>query len=171
MADFTYDQKRFIVTLLAQFRQPAEVVALFREEYEDDAGINVRRVIGYDPSRPSYGAGPEWVELFEKVRHAYVHDVAAIPIANQGFRLNQLHMMAAQAAKAGNRAQAAALYKQAAEEVGGAFTNERNVKVEQTKGGFRDLTPEERRQMIAEQLREVMGKDVAQTAPTSSATQ
>ncbi|WP_375188432.1 DUF2280 domain-containing protein [Sphingobium yanoikuyae] len=171
MADFSNEQKRFIVVALAQFRQPAEVVALFREEFEDDAGINVRRVIGYDPTRPSYNSGPEWIELFEATRAAYVTDVSAIPIANQAFRLNQLQRMAADAIKAGNRGQAAALMKQAAEEIGGAYTNERNVKVEQTKGGFRDLQPEERRQAIGDMIREAMGKDAAQNAPSSGATQ
>jgi len=171
MAELTYDQKRFIVLQLAHFRQPAEVVALFREEFEDDAGINVRRVIGYDPTRPSYCAGPEWIELFHAARNTYVTDVSAIPIANQAFRLNQLHMLAAAAAKAGNRGQAAALYKQAAEEVGGAYTNERNVRVEKTGGGFKDLTPDERRQAVADMIRESMGKDQAQTAPTTGVTQ
>jgi hypothetical protein len=170
MAELTEPQKAFIVTLLAQFNSPAEVRDLFHEEFGGDK-LTVQQIGAYDPTRPRFDAGDRWIPLFEEVRKAYVTDVSAIPIAQQSFRLNQLNKMASQALRAGNRAQAAALYKQAAEEVGGAFTNERNVKVEQTKGGFRDLTPEERRQMIAEQLREVMGKDVAQTAPTSSATQ
>ncbi len=171
MADLTDDQKRFIVKALAQFRTPTEVIALFRDEFETDADLNTRRVRGYDPTRACYSAGPEWIELFETTRHAYIHDVSAIPIANQGFRLNMLLQMASDARKAGNRGQAAQLLKQAAEEVGGAYTNERNVKVEKTGGGFKDLTAEERRQAVAEMIRETMAKDPAQTAPGSEATQ
>jgi len=171
MADFTEEQKRFIVTQLAQYRAPAEVVALFREEFEDDAGINVRRVIGYDPTRPSYYAGPEWIELFHTVREKYTTEVATIPAANQAFRINTLNFMIQAAVKKGNHVLAANLLKQAAEEIGGAYTNERNVKVEKTNGGFKDLPPEERRMAVADMIREQLGKDAAQTAPSTGVTQ
>ena len=171
MADFTEEQKRFIVTQLAQFRAPAEVVALFREEFEDDAGINARRVIGYDPTRPSYYAGPEWIEFFTMVREKYVTEVATIPAANQAFRINTLNGMIQKALQRGNMPLAASLLKQAAEEVGGAYTNERNVKVERTGGGFRDLEPEERRTQVADMIRDALARDPAQTAPTTGKTQ
>lgn len=171
MADLSDAQKRFIVLALARFRTPSEVLAAFREEFEDDMGLTTRRIRGYDPTRACFDAGPQWQELFEQARHSFVHDVSAIPIANQAYRVNMLSQMAADAMKAGNRGQAAALLKQAAEEIGGVFTNERNVKVEQTKGGFRDLDPEERRSAIADMIREQMSKDTAQNAPSSGATQ
>lgn len=170
MAELNDKQKAFIVTLLAQFNSPAEVRDQFQEDFGGDK-LLIQQIVTYDPTRPAFEAGERWLKLFEEVRKTYVTDISVIPIAQQSFRLNQLHKMAAQAAKAGNRAQAAALYKQAAEEVGGAFTNERNVKVEQTKGGFRDLTPEERRDAISDMIRESMSKDTAQTAPTTGVTQ
>lgn len=171
MAELSDDQKRFIVRALAQFKSPTEVVRLFREEYDDAEAPSLRQVRGYDPTRPYFDAGDELREFFATTRHAYVHDVSAIPIANQAFRLNQLQTMAAEALRAGNRGQAAALMKQAAEEIGGAFTNERNVKVEKTGGGFKDLTADERRMAVADMIREAMGKDQAQTAPSTGRTQ
>lgn len=170
MAELTDPQKAFIVTLLAQFNSPPEVRDQFHEEFGGDK-LTVQQIAAYDPTRPRFDAGQKWVPLFEAVREKYVNDVSSIPIAQQSFRLNQLHKLAAQAAKAGNRAQAAALYKQAAEEVGGAYTNERNVRVEKTNGGFKDLTPEERRMAVSEMIREQLGKDAAQTAPSTGVTQ
>ncbi len=170
MAELSDQQKAFVVTLLAQFNSPSEVRDLFYEEYGGEK-LTVQQVGSYDPTRPRFDAGSRWVALFEAVREKYVNDVSVIPIAQQSFRLNPLHKIAGQAVTAVKRTQAAALYKQAAEEVGGAYTNERNVKVERTGGGFRDLEPEERRTQVADMIRDALKQDAAQTAPTTERTQ
>lgn len=170
MADLTDDQKTAIVIALARFKAPAQVRDIMRAEFGLD--LDIRQIVTYDPTRSTFEAGARFDELFKATREAYISDVSAIPIANQGFRLNLLMEMVQDATKAGNRGQAAALLKQAAEEIGGAFTNERNVKVEKTgAGGFKDLTPEERRLAVADMLKDVLGKDTAQNAPTTGVSQ
>jgi hypothetical protein len=169
MADLNHEQKTAIVVLLAKFKTPAQVRDLMRVEYGLE--LDIRQIVTYDPTRSAFEAGQTYHQLFEQTREAYVSNVTAIPIANQGFRLNLLMEMVQAASVAGNRGQAAALLKQAAEEVGGAYTNERNVRVEKTNGGFKDLTPEERRMAVSEMIREQLGKDMAQTAPSTGVTQ
>jgi len=169
MADLNEQQKTAIVIALARFSPPADVRAMMKEEFDID--MLIQHIVSYDPSRPAYRAGDKWVEIFRAERERYVTELSSIPAANQAFRVNMLNGMIHKAVARGNMPLAASLLKQVAEEVGGAYTNERNVKVEKTNGGFKDLTPEERRMAVSEMIREQLGKDAAQTAPSTGVTQ
>jgi hypothetical protein len=85
-------------------------------------------------------------------------------IANQSFRLAELTDLYRKAKKSKNHVLAAALMKQAAEEVGGAFTNERNVKL--TKDTPEDA--DDRRRMVKDMLAEALGKVKGEAAGPST---
>lgn len=72
--------------------------------------------------------------MFDKFRDEFLDNVKAIPVANLAFRLRMLNDMAMDSYKSKNRVLTADLLKQAAEDVGGKYTNQQKVdsKVEQT---------------------------------------
>lgn len=148
-------QKRFIVMELAMFATPGEVVDRVLEEY----GIKITRqgVQVYDPmSAAGHGLSKELRDLFDETRKAFRRDTESIPIANRAYRLRMLDRMARDAVKQGNRQLAAQIFEQASKEVGGAFTNRRElsgpggrpIEFDDTSG----LSPEGRRARIAELL-------------------
>ena len=127
---------------------------LLRDEY----GIECdrRRIGSYDPTRPYYHAGEKWREIFEARRKAFLEEVATVPIANQGYRLQKLRALADKAEKGGNLALAAGLLEQAAKEVGGVLTNHRHTTIEEGRQkSAKDMTPEERQAALAEIIRKV----------------
>ena len=88
MAELSEQQKHSIVTQLAIFARPAEVVAHMLEEW----GIEIDRfqVRAYDPTNARFEGGERWRLLFETTRSAYLDDVAKVPIAHRAYRLNEL---------------------------------------------------------------------------------
>lgn len=155
MAELTDLQKTEIVTMLAQFRRPAEIIAHFGSEY----GIEMqhRQVTAYDPTKAHYDAGDKWRDLFTEARKAYVEDVSAVPAANQGYRLQRLQRYIEEAEKAKNWKLAAELHEQAAKEVGGVLTNERNLRVDDHRAPrVRDMTAEDRKAALAEVIRQAL---------------
>lgn len=141
---------------LARCRTPAEVAVLMREEFELE--ITIPQVVKYDPRRPSYEAGEKWLPLFEAARTSYLKDVEDVPIANQGFRLQTLQEGLEVAKKAKNWKLVAELMEQAAKEVGGVLTNERNLRVRRD-----DVpdTPEDRAAALAALVGEALDKRAA----------
>lgn len=135
MASLTDTQKRFVVTELAQFQSPSEVVDSVKQEF----GIDVSRqqVHHYDPT---VGRQPaeQWRELFKQTRRTYLQDTSKVAIAHRGFRLRRLMRLHDRAEDMGNLALAAELLEQAAKEAGGAFTN-RNVFDVDPKGALAQL--------------------------------
>jgi hypothetical protein len=133
MATLTDDVKAFVVQALACFDTPTQVANAVKEEF----GITIERmqVAAYDPTKfAGRKLSAKWRALFEATRTAFLEDQAAIPIANQNFRLRALDRLYQQAASRGNAPLAAQLIEQAAKETGGAFTNRH--KLEHTgKGG------------------------------------
>jgi hypothetical protein len=156
MAELTEPQKTFIVQSLAQFVSPADVARSFRDEF--DIEIEVKQICKFDPTRHAYEAGEKWRPIFEATREKFLNDVSAVPISQQAYRLQILQQNLTAALKVKNMKLANETLKQAAEEMGGILTNERNVNIEKG-GGFRDLTPDERRQAVAEMLRDALGAD------------
>lgn len=148
MAEFTDQIKREVVLAFARFATMPEVVAMVREVF--DVETSIQQVRTYNPTHPMYEAGEKWLPMFESAREEFIKGTSEIPVANQGYRLNRLSRLIDKAEKAGNLVLAASLLEQAAKEVGGVLTNERNLKVENNKGSFRDLEPEERRNMVAD---------------------
>lgn len=126
MAKLTEPQKIFIVQGLACFDTPSQVAEAVREEF----GVEVdrRRVHEYDPTKVAgrYMAG-KLKALFDDTRKAFLKDVSLIPVANQAVRLRTLQRMVTKAERSGNLTQVAQLLEQIAKEVGGSFTNRREV--------------------------------------------
>ncbi|USA40232.1 DUF2280 domain-containing protein [Pelagerythrobacter marinus] len=120
------DVKTFIVQALACFDTPSQVVDAVNQEF----GVTVTRqnVEKYDPTKVA-GAkvAPKWRAMFEQARKSFVEDSSQIAIAHRSTRLRALQRMAAKAEGKGNFPLAAQLHKQAAEEMGNAYTNRREL--------------------------------------------
>lgn len=153
MAELTDQQKEEIVLLLARFRGPAEVKVAMQTEHGLD--LPLQQIVQYDPSRPAYTAGEKWRPIFDAARKMYLEEVAAVPIANQGFRLNELNELYQRAKKAGNLKLAAELAEQAAKEVGGVLTNARELNIKDGRRP-RDMTPEDRTAAIGALISEAL---------------
>lgn len=126
MAKLTDPVKMAIVQALACFDTPSEVAAAVKEEF----GISITRqqVAAYDPTKATCkGLAKKLRAVFEETRKAFLNDVATIPIAQQAFRLRALQREFERAKLRGNSALAAQLLEQAAKELGGAFTNRREL--------------------------------------------
>lgn len=118
--------KAAIVQAQACFDTPSTVVAAIKAEY----GVTVtpQQCETYDPNkRAGQKLSERWRVLFAATRKAFIEDSAAIPIAHRSTRLRALWRMAERAEKQGNLALAANLHKQAAEEMGNAYTNRREL--------------------------------------------
>lgn len=116
--------RKFIVERIAAFDSPQTVVGALREEF----GVTITRqgVAFYDPT---VGAKPaaKWCALFDTARAAFLKEIGDIPIAQRAVRLRRLDRMAVHAEARGNFALAAALNRQAAEDLGGAYSNRREL--------------------------------------------
>lgn len=124
MARLSEQVRRHIITELACYRTPTEIVDSVRELF----GIEVRRqkVHSYDPNGVRGNeVAKKWRDLFEVTRKAFLEDTSKIPIANKAVRLQRLERMAASAERMGNIALASSLMEQAAKEAGGSYTNKR----------------------------------------------
>lgn len=118
--------KRFIINALAAFDTPSQVVAAVKEEF----GLDVTRqaVEGHDPTKHAgRSLAPKWREMFEAARKGFINEATQVPIAHRSTRLRALDRMAKAAEKRGNFPLAAQLHKQAAEEMGNAYTNRREL--------------------------------------------
>jgi hypothetical protein len=120
------DTQTFIVQSLACFDSPSTVVASVKTEFE--IVVSRQLVEMYDPTkRAGSRLGKRWKELFASTREAFLKDSSTIGITHQIVRLRALDRMAARAESQGNLKLAAELHKQAAEEIGGAYTNRREL--------------------------------------------
>lgn len=118
--------KRFIINGLAAFDTPSQVAAAVREEF----GVEVSRqaVEGHDPTKHAgRNLATKWRTMFETARADFINEATQVPIAHRSTRLRALDRMAKAAERKGNFPLAAALNKQAAEEMGNAFTNRREL--------------------------------------------
>lgn len=122
----TDEVKAFVVQALASFDTPSQVVEAVKAEY--GLTLTPQGVQSYDPTKHTgRNLSAKWRVLFEKARKAFVEDSSGIPIAHRSTRLRALQRMAAKAEAAKNYPLAAQLHKQAAEEMGNAYTNRREV--------------------------------------------
>lgn len=118
--------KVFIINALAAFDTPSQVVAAVKEEF----GVELSRQVvqAHDPTKfAGRSLAAKWRTMFETARAAFLTDCTAIPIANRATRIRALNRMAVKAETMRNFALAASLHKQAAEEMGNAYTNRREV--------------------------------------------
>lgn len=125
-AKLSDELKTYIVQALACFDSPSVVAASVKKEM----GIEVSRqlVESHDPNkRAASGLAPKWKALFEETRKTFLEDTATIAISHRAVRLRALQRMSEKAETQGNMVLAASLMKQAAEEVGNAYTNRREL--------------------------------------------
>jgi len=125
-AKLSDEVKTYIVQALACFDSPSIVAASVKKEF----GIEVSRqlVESHDPNKKAAsGLAPKWRVLFEETRKTFLEDTASIAISHRAVRLRALQRMADKAEGQGNMVLASSLLKQAAEEVGGSYTNRREL--------------------------------------------
>ena len=126
MAVLTEDVKLAIVRALACFDTPSQAADLVKQEF----GVEVRRqqVAAYDPTKPAgRNLSQKLRAIFEVTREAFLEDVASIPITQQAYRMRVLQRLLVRAESRDNTAMVAQLLEQAAKEMGGAFTNRREL--------------------------------------------
>jgi hypothetical protein len=156
MAALSDDVKVYIVTALACFDSPKQVIADVKEKF--GLVVTSQQVDFYNPaSKNGQRLAEKYKELFKTTREDFTKNVSAIPIANVTVRLRMLDRMARKAADSNNAKLAAVLMEQAAKEVGGAFTNKREVSG--PNGGAipvasTPVTPEQRDALLAKSLSE-----------------
>ncbi len=148
MAALKDDVKEFIVTALACFDSPAQVIADVKQQF--GLVVTPQQLQAYNPATVAGARMSERLKvLFEKTREKFRADTSTIPIANQAYRLRVLQRALDKAEKQGNLAMASQLLEQAAKESGGAFTNRREIT---GKGGG----PIQQSSVTPEQLKEAV---------------
>lgn len=116
--------RRFVVTQLACFTTPSDIVAALKEQYGIE--ISVAGVLHYDPNTVNgrEELAPKWRHLFEETRKRFSESLADIPIAQQAWRLRELLRQYKKLADTDAPA-AIAILEQAAKETGGMYSNKR----------------------------------------------
>jgi hypothetical protein len=151
--------KEAIVVQLARFRRPAEVVAFMRDEHELE--LTVQQVRTYDPTNPRFEADRDkWEPIFAAAREAYIADMKQVTVANQAFRLNELHDLYGKAKASKNYKLAAELLEQIARECGGVLTNRRELDVSDSRRA-RDMSTDDRRALLGSIIAEELARQSA----------
>ena len=118
--------KTDVVQALACFDTPSTVEKAVKAEFGET--ITRQAIEAYDPDKKAGAAlSQKWRELFAETRRAFLEDTAEIAISHRAVRLRALQRMADKAETQGNMGLAASLMKQAAEEMGNAYTNRREL--------------------------------------------
>ena len=124
MATLNKKQKLFIVRSLAQFNTPQETVLLVKEEFTID--VSRQQCEAYDPTkRVGKDLSAELKAEFEATRKDFLEAPQNIPIANLTVRLQRLENQYQKHGK--NRVAALSILKQAAQDLGGQFTNRQEI--------------------------------------------
>lgn len=154
MAALRKEVKLFIVRSLAVFNTPEETAKLVNEEYKD-LNVSRQQCERYDPTkRAGQDLSQEFRKEFEVTRSEFLAKPNNIPIANLSVRLQRLENQYQKHSK--NRIAALNILRQAAEDVGGKYTN----KTELTGAGGDPLNPEQVTHVVAtpEQIRQVLNE-------------
>jgi hypothetical protein len=129
MSTLTDEIKTFIVTGLACFDTPSEVVEAVKANF--DIEISRQHVYSYDP-RCSQRPAQRWRDLHAATRAAFLKDRAEIGIAQKSARLRLLDRMTHRALARNYIGLAASLLEQAAKECGGYYDGRRSVRIKPT---------------------------------------
>jgi hypothetical protein len=124
MAALKEPVKIFIVQSLACRDTPQEVADAVKQEF----GIQIERqqVAAYDPTKiRGKDLSKKFVELFYETRKKFDEGLIDIPIANKHFRLKQYDKLLAKNSK--NVVMSLNILKQAAQDLGGQFTNRQEL--------------------------------------------
>lgn len=126
MAILTENIKIFVVQGLACFDTPSQIASAVKEQF----GVEMPRqqVARYDPTKThNKDVSPRLRAVFETARAKFIENVSAIPVAQRAYRLRALQRSVERAEQIGNIAMVASLLEQAAKEMGGMFTNRREL--------------------------------------------
>jgi len=124
MAVLKKEIKLFIVRSLARFNTPTETAELVNQDY----GVQVtkQQCEKYDPTkRAGENLSDELKAEFEVTRKDFLEKPQNIPIANLTVRLQRLENQYQKHGK--NRVAALNILKQAAEDMGGKYTNRQEI--------------------------------------------
>ena len=123
MAALNSEQQYFIIQCFAAFKSPTEIVEAVKNEF----GLTVSRqqVWNYSPENPA--VAPKWKALFDERRASFIEKLDAHGISHKAYRIAELHDMARRARSSRNYPLAAQLMEQAAKEMGGLYTNKREL--------------------------------------------
>ena len=124
MARLKKEVQVFIVRSLAVFNTPTETALLVQEEFQ--LQITRQKCEAYDPTKRSgQDLSQELKTEFELARADFLEKPQNIPIANLAVRLQRLENQYIKHGK--NRVAAQSLLKQAAEDIGGKYTNKQEI--------------------------------------------
>lgn len=139
MAELSEDIQTFIVQSLACYQRPAQVIDAVKAEFNLD--VTRQQVQFYNPERGGGGKrlSDRWRNLFHETRRQFDRNVAALPVNKLSYRLTRLQRMSEKAEDNGDFTLAADLLKQAAQDLGGLFTNQRKVEVSDPRRALADL--------------------------------
>lgn len=126
MSKLSEELKYVVVQAVACWDTPSQVARMLRDEY--GVTITKQQVQYYDPTKVhGRRLGPKLKALFYETRRLFIEESAKIPIAQQSYRLRVLQRTLEKVEQQGNAAMVAHMLEQAAKEVGGAFTNRREL--------------------------------------------
>jgi hypothetical protein len=118
--------KRVIILQCARWERPTAIAKMVKEQFGID--VSPQATEAYNPERRvGRNLSKAHRELFYAEREKFRQSIDAIPIANAAYRLRKLQEYSEQAEDAGELAMAMAALKQAAQDLGGQFTNNVNV--------------------------------------------
>ncbi|QSR18426.1 hypothetical protein CA833_14725 [Novosphingobium sp. KA1] len=122
----TDEVKAYVIQALASFDTPSQVATALKDEFGIE--LTPQAIQTYDPTKHAgRNLSQKWRVMFDAARKAFTEDSSHIPIAHRSTRLRALQRMATAAERKGNFPLAAQLHKQAAEEMGNAYTNKREI--------------------------------------------
>lgn len=169
MSRLSDDVKTFIVMQLAMYDTPTQVAAAVKETFGLD--VDRQQVYVYDATNGSQDKpGKKWIDLFFATREKFIDSASEIPIAIKAVRLRRLERMATQLERNRNVLGAAQLMKQAAEDIGGVYTNRRELTGKNGEPLVPDLTADERRERVVSLLTEAKRRSELSKSDTAGAT-
>ena len=120
------EAKLYVVQALARFQSPSAIAKALQENF--DTEFKPPAILHYDPTcAQGKDLAPALKELFESTRERFLEDLNAIPVANAAYRLTKIQGVVERAEMRGNDAMVLQASEQAAKEVGGVFTNRREL--------------------------------------------
>lgn len=116
-----------VVKLIAQYEPLQDIADMLKEVFNIE--VTLQALEYYDPTKVAgRGLTDKWKTLFEEERAAFLkNEKKAIPLANRAVRLKKLQKAALAYERNGNYIGMANMLERIAKEVGGSFTNRREV--------------------------------------------
>lgn len=167
MAILSETQKLLVIQRLACFYNVAEIVRELKESHGVDASLS--QISFYDPNtvNGSRELSQQWKDIYAETRAKFLSDVTAIPIANQAYRLRRLQQIIDSPMVLKNPKMVADVLKQAAEEMGGAYTNKRELSGPDGQPIEYRITDEERAERVAALLNSARARRDGSTDPSA----